>query len=183
MYNKKNHLRKICFCDRRKQKMVESNYTRRVHSRYHVQTPIMFAKQNTDGLLPANMLNISDGGMCFASSYAVNLHSDVCIWLEQKLRIKLKGIKIYNFYRSKVLWQQEINDGTALGIGVQHVNKSRITQVPEFICSVCEKKIPWGEIHFVKDFVYLCPTCYQEMQGYSKKSQDEMLRFLEGNVF
>jgi hypothetical protein len=162
--------------------MDESRYVLRTHSRYHVETPILFAKQNTDSLLPANMLNISDGGMCFESRYEVNPHSDVCIWLEKKLRVKLKGIQIYNFYRSRVLWCREINKGTALGIGVQHVNKTRVAQVPEFICSVCEKKIPLGEVHFVKDFVYLCPICYEEMQSYSKNSQDEMLRFLEGNV-
>ena len=162
--------------------MYESNYIQRIHSRYHVQTPIRFAKQNTESLLPANMLNISDGGMCFESTYSVNPHSDVCIWLEQKLRIRQKGIKIYNFYRSKVLWCREINNGTTLGIGVQHVNKNWSALVPEFTCSICDEKIPLGKVHFVKDFVYFCSKCYQEMESCSENSKYEILRYLEGNV-
>jgi hypothetical protein len=163
--------------------MNQSQYVQRVQSRYNLESPIRFAKQNMERLLPARMLNISDNGMCFESRYDINPHSDVCIWLEQKIRISDKGIKIYNFYRSKVLWCREINSGTALGIGVQHVNKTQCALVPEFVCSVCEEKISMGNVHFVKDFVYLCSKCYQNMQSCSENSREQILRILEGNVF
>lgn len=163
--------------------MYQSHYIARVHSRYHLETPIRFAKQNTENLLPARMLNISDGGMYFESRHPVNPHSDVFIWLEKNLPKNLKEIQVYDFYRSKVLWCKEINRGKALGVGVRHIHKTRCAMGPEFTCSICEDKIPLGKVHFVKDFVYFCSKCYHEMESCSKNSQDKICRFLEGNVF
>jgi DNA-directed RNA polymerase subunit RPC12/RpoP len=163
--------------------MYGSQHSLRVHIRYHLETPIKFAIQDTENLLPAHMLNISDGGMYFESQYAVNLHSDVCIWLAKKMPKNYKEIQMFDFYRSKVLWCREINKGVTLGIGVQHVNKSRSALGPEFQCSMCGHKIPLGKVHFINDFVYLCSKCYQEMERYTKNSKNEILRFLEGNVF
>lgn len=163
--------------------MAKSNFIPRRHSRYDVETPIRIAKQNTENVLPANMLNISNGGMYFESSYEIDPHSNVCIWLEQKLRISDKDIQIYDFYRSRVLWCQENKTRNALGVGVQHVHKCRNEWVPEFLCSVCDDPIPLGKVHFVQDFVYLCPECYQQIESCSGKFRNEMLRFLQGNVF
>jgi hypothetical protein len=163
--------------------MYQSHYVPRVHSRYHVNTPIRFAKQSTENLLPAYMRNISEGGMYFESRHEINPHSDVCIWLGKKLPKRLKEIQVYDFYRSKVLWCREINKGKALGVGVQHVNKTRWAMGPEFSCSICEEKIPLGKVYFMKDYVYFCSGCYHKMESCSKNSQDEILRFLEGNVF
>jgi hypothetical protein len=163
--------------------MYKFPYIPRMHYRYHIETLISFAKQNTENLLSARMLNISDGGMYFESEHVVKPHSDICIWLGKKLLQSHKEIQMYDFYRSKVLWYREINNGIALGMGVQHVNKSRWVFGPEFQCSMCENKIPLGKVHFVKDFLYLCSKCYQEMERCSQNSKDEIFRFLEGNVF
>jgi hypothetical protein len=162
--------------------MYGYQYYLRAHCRYHVETPINFSIQDTEIVLPAHMLNISDGGMCFESQYVVKPHSDVCIWLAKKMSISHKDIQVFDFYRSKVLWCREINKGDTLGIGVQHVNKSRWTLGPEFQCSMCEHKIPLGKVHFVNDFIYLCSKCYQEIEKYSKNLKVEILRILEGNV-
>jgi Tfp pilus assembly protein PilZ len=163
--------------------MYGSQHILRVHFRYPVETPIRFVKQDTENLLPARMLNISDGGMYFESQYAIQLQSDVFIWLGEKMPESYKEIQMFDFYRSKVLWCREINKGIALGIGVQHINKSRWTLGPEFQCSMCEDKIPLGKVYFMNDFVYLCSKCYQEVKKYTKNSKNEILRFLEGNVF
>jgi hypothetical protein len=163
--------------------MYQSHYVPRVHSRYPAETPIKFATQHTENLLPAHLRNISEGGMYLESRHPVNPHSDVFIWLEKKLPKSLKEIQVYDFYRSKVLWCKEINKGKALGIGVQHVNKTRWAMGPEFRCSICEDQIPFGKVHFVKDYICLCSRCYHEMESCSKNSQDEIIRFLEGNVF
>ncbi len=163
--------------------MYESNYIPRVHSRYSIETPIRFARQDTKNLLPAHMRNISDGGMYFESRHPVTPHSDVFIWLQKKLPKNQNKIQIYDFYRSKVLWCREINKGKAMGIGVKHINKTLWALGPEFNCSICEDRIPLGKVHFLKDFVYLCSDCYHGMENCSKTSKDEILRFLEGNVF
>ena len=164
--------------------MYESYYMPRIQSRYRVKAPIIYSEHDTDGFLPANMINISDGGMCFESQYEVNPQADVCIWLEKKVQISLKDIQVYNFYRSRVLWCREINKGSGLGIGVQHVNKAQSLQIPEFTCSLCEKKkVPPGKVYFIKDFIYLCPECYERFKHFSPKSRDEILRLLEGNIF
>jgi hypothetical protein len=163
--------------------MYELHYIPRKHFRYPLETPINITKQDTENLLRARMLNISDGGMYLESQHMIQPHSDICIWVEKKLIQMHKEIKIYDFYRSKVLWCREIPQEIALGMGVQHINKSRWSFGPEFRCSMCEDKIPMGKVHFVKDFLYFCPKCSQEMERCSKNSQDEILRFLEGNVF
>jgi hypothetical protein len=163
--------------------MYGSQHILRVHFRYHLETPIRFVKQDTEDLLPARMLNISDGGMYFESQYAIKPQSDVYIWLGKKMPESYKEIQMFDFYRSKVLWCREINKGITLGMGVQHINKCRWTLGPEFKCSICEDKIPLGKVHFMNDFVYLCSKCYQEMERYTKNSKNEILRFLEGNVF
>lgn len=165
------------------QKMVKSRYNQRMHSRYHLVSPIRFAKRDSERLLSARMLNISNGGMCFETRYALDPSSDVCIWMEKDLHISHKGIQIYDFYRSKVLWCREIDGEDALGVGVLHVNKSRWASGPEFICSGCEEKIPVDKVHFCKDFIYLCPNCFQIIQGCSENDQKKILRLLEGNVF
>ncbi len=162
--------------------MYQSHYIPRMHPRYHVETPIRFVKQNTEKLLPAHMRNISEGGMYFESRHEVKPHSDVCIRLEKKLPKNFKEIQVYDFYRSKVLWCKEINRGKAWGVGVRHINKTRCAMGPEFNCSICEEKIPFGKVHFVKDFVYFCSKCYHEMESCSKDSQDKIRRLLEGNV-
>ena len=162
--------------------MYEYHYNQRMHSRYDLVSPIRFAKWNSEGLLPARMLNISDGGMCFESRYAIDPSSDICIWMEQPSRISHKGLQIYDFYRSKVLWCREIAGGDALGIGVFHVNKSRWAWGPEFVCSDCEEKIPLGKVHFFNDFICLCPKCYQRINMCPENCRKEILRLLEGNV-
>lgn len=164
-------------------KMYQSHYIPRMHSRYHVETPIKFATQHTENLLPAHLRNISEGGMYFESRHEVKPHSYVYIWLGKKLHENHKKVQIYDFYRSRVLWCREINKGKVLGIGVQHVNKTRWAMGPKFNCSICEDQIPFGKVHFVNDYICFCSQCYQEMERCSKLTRDEILRFLEGNVF
>ena len=70
-----------------------------------------------------------------------------------------------------------------LGIGVQHISRTRGVRGPEFYCNLCGDKIPMGKVHFVEDFLYLCPLCYEEIERCSGPGKRELLRHLEGNVF
>jgi hypothetical protein len=156
---------------------------RRVHSRLDIETPILFAKWNSEDLISAKMLNISESGMYFESGNDVGASSDVCIWLEEKPGIKPREMRIYDFYRAKVRWLRELESGNGFGIGVKHISRTMGVRDPEFHCAMCEEKIPMGKVRTVKDFLYLCPACHAEIEKYSGEGEEELLRMLEGNVF
>ena len=163
--------------------MCKAHYIPRNHSRFPIETPIIFAKPTTDNLFSAHMRNISEEGMYFETQYPIAPWSDVYIWIEKQPLKTHGGIRIYNFYRSKVIWCLQVGGSEILGIGVKHLNRSLFTSGPEFVCSICEDKIPLSQVHFYKDFIYFCADCYQQFENCSGKNRDEVLRFIEGNVF
>ncbi|MFO8085196.1 MAG: PilZ domain-containing protein [Desulfobacterales bacterium] len=164
--------------------MYQPHYIPRKHLRYALEALITFAKQYSEKLLTARMRNISDGGMYFETQFPVEPWSNVYIWIKQQPPgPHHKGVQIYEFYRSRVLWCRKVNQVDELGIGVVHVNKSRFSSGPEFICSICEDKISLGKVHFLNDFIYLCPDCHHRMEHCSGKNRENIIRFIEGNIF
>ncbi len=156
---------------------------RRVHSRLDIETPILFAKRDSEDLISAKMLNISESGMYFESGKDVGASSDVCIWLEEKPGIDPREMRIYDFYRARVRWCRDLESGDGMGIGAEYISRTMGVRGPEFHCAMCEEKIPMGKVRFLKDFLYLCPTCHAEVEKYSGAGEEELLRILEGNVF
>ena len=129
---------------------------RRLHSRWEIETQVLFAKWNSKNLNSAKMLNISESGMYFESGIDVGSSSEIGVWLEEKPGIKPREMRIYDFYRSRVRWRRELENGNGYGIGVKHISRTMGGRGPEFQCAMCEEKIPMGKVRFENDFLYLC---------------------------
>lgn len=157
---------------------------KRLHSRWNIETPILFSRWKSKDRLDAKMRNISESGMYFESGLNVKPSSEVYIWTKNHSLQKRKDVLIYDFYRSRVRWSKPLEMGEGTGIGVQHISRTRgIIAGPEFQCSLCDKKIPVSEVHFVNNFLYLCPRCYAEFEHCTGAGKSEIIRILEGNVF
>ena len=156
---------------------------RRLHARWDLESSILFAKPNSEDLVRAKMLNISDSGMYFESGNDISGSSEVCIWIGNEPRIATGKVKIYEFYRSRIRWRRDLESGDGLGVGVQHIVKTIGVAGPDYYCTMCGDKIPVGKVHFEKDFLYLCPSCYSAIKNFPGDCREEILRMLEGNVF
>ena len=162
--------------------MKETNQ-KRMHDRWELKFPILFSKPNSENLIQAKMFNISEAGMYFESGNDIGGGSEVCIWMGKKPRIATKKVRIYEFYRSRIRWSRELENGDGLGVGVQHIIKTIGVTGPDYFCTMCGDKIPVGKVHFEKDFLYLCPSCHSSIRNCSRECREEIFRMLEGNVF
>ena len=162
---------------------MKENNGRRLYARWKVESPIMCAKPNSDSLIQAKMFNISEAGMYFVSDDDIVGDAEVCIWTGKKPRIATEKVRVYEFYRSRVRWRRELENGDGLGIGVEHIIKTTGVAGPDYYCTMCGDKIPIGKVHFENDFLYLCPSCHSSIRNCSSECRNEILRMLEGNVF
>ena len=157
---------------------------KRADDRRSYEAPIMWADFNTENYFRAKILNSSEGGMYFETECAT----------EPKANIRIKplnylpntnGPEAYKFYEAKVKWQRNLTttDASRYGVGVQFLVKSQTIDGPDHLCSFCEENIPYGEIHSIDEFVYLCSHCFKHYKslpdGTIKKSIKD---FLIGNV-
>lgn len=53
---------------------------------------------------------------------------------------------------------------------------------PELSCDLCGGKDPEGEIYQFKQYIYLCPKCFEKIKASPEKSRENIERFLVGNV-
>ena len=53
---------------------------------------------------------------------------------------------------------------------------------PELSCDLCGGKDPKGEIYQFKQYIYLCPKCFNKIEASPEKSRANVERFLMGNV-
>lgn len=161
-----------------------NTYVKRAGNRNRYEAPIMWADFNTKNYYHAKTLNISENGMYFETVCAPKMKSNICIKPLNALQNK-NGLELYNFYEAKVKWFRDLADVDAplYGVGVQFLVKSQTIDGPEHLCSLCEENIPYGAIHSIDEFVYLCSHCFKHFKslpdGRIKKSVKD---FLIGNV-
>ena len=61
------------------------NDEKREHVRYDLDTPIVYAFQDSDQFKPARLCNYCKGGMCFETDHAVEPGADIYIMMENFL--------------------------------------------------------------------------------------------------
>ena len=159
-------------------------YIKRAGNRSRYEAPIMWADFNTKNYYRAKTLNISENGMYFETDYAPKTKANIRIKPLNYLH-NTNGPEVYKFYEAKVKWFRDLadTDASLYGVGVQFLVKSQTIDGPDHLCSLCEENIPYGEIHSIDEFVYLCSHCFRHFKslpnGTIKKSIKD---FLIGNV-
>lgn len=161
-----------------------SGYVKRIGERSIYEAPIVWADFNTDNFCRGKICNSSNSGMCF--------ETDCTAEAETNIRIKTlhylpdtAGPEAYRFYEAKVKWCRGMPAAKIprYGIGVQYLVKSENVEGPDHPCSLCGDIIPYGNIHCVEEFVYLCSPCFKHYrslpEGMIKKG---VMDFLIGNV-
>jgi len=161
-----------------------SAYVKRAGNRSVYEAPIMWADFNTENYYPAKTFNSSEGGMYFESDYAPKTKINIRIKTLNYLP-NTNGPEAYKFYEAKVKWCRDLptTDASRYGVGVQYLVKSQNIEGTDYPCSLCGEIIPYGKIHSVEEFVYLCSHCFNHYKslpdGMIKKSIKD---FLIGNV-
>ncbi len=157
---------------------------KRASPRNNYEAPILHANFNTEDYYSAKMYNCSMTGMYFESGNCPQPNSNICIKMVNYLP-DTDGPEAYRFYRAKVRWCKEIGEGKIFryGIGVQYIVKSHDVCGPTYTCSLCGENIPYGKIHEIDDFVYLCSDCFKHYENLpEEKIKESIERFMIGNV-
>lgn len=159
-------------------------HIKRAYLRNYYEALIMHANFNLENYCDAKTYNSSVAGMYFESNYILHQNSDICIKTGNYLP-DTDGPEAYRFYRAKVRWCKDMAKGDAhlYGIGVQYLVKSHIVGGPSYSCGLCGENIPYGKIHIIDDFVYLCSGCFKQFEGLSDKMIKKSIEdFIIGNV-
>jgi hypothetical protein len=76
---------------------------KRESERYELDTPIVYAFQDSDEFNPARLCNYCKGGMCFEGANAIEPGSDIYIMMENFLPDSV-GAEFYDGYLAEVRW-------------------------------------------------------------------------------
>ena len=76
---------------------------KREHVRYDLDTPIVYAFQDSDQFKPARLCNYCKGGMCFKSGDAIEPGSDIYVMMENFFPDSV-DIELYDGYLAEVRW-------------------------------------------------------------------------------
>ena len=78
-------------------------HERREHVRYDLDTPIVYAFQDSDQFNPARLCNYCKEGMCFESDNAIEPGADIYIMMENFLPDSIDA-EFYDGYLAEVRW-------------------------------------------------------------------------------
>jgi hypothetical protein len=94
---------------------------KREHVRYDLDTPIVYAFQDSDKFNPARLCNYGKGGMCFETDHAVERGADIYIMMENFLPDSIDA-EFYDGYLAEVRWCRKHSPEPAEQclIGVKH---------------------------------------------------------------
>ena len=81
---------------------------KREYERFDLDTPIVYAFQDSDQFNQARMCNYCKGGMCFEASNALEPGSDIYIMMEN-FSPDAVGAEIYDGYLAEVRWYRKIS--------------------------------------------------------------------------
>lgn len=100
--------------------MIEKE-DRRVFDRHELDAPIIYAYQNTDQFIHAEMCNYSKDGMCFKTPDEINPGSDIYIMMENYSPDTVHA-ELYEGYFAEVKWccQPSEADMTEYKVGVKY---------------------------------------------------------------
>ena len=100
--------------------MIEKE-DRRVFDRHELDAPIIYAYQNTDQFIHAEMCNYSKDGMCFKTPDEINPGSDIYIMMENYSPDTVHA-ELYEGYFAEVKWccQPSESDLTGYKVGVKY---------------------------------------------------------------
>lgn len=159
-------------------------HVKRAGNRRNYEAPIMWADFNTEKYYQAKTFNSSEGGMYFETECAPEAKTNIRIKPLNYLPNK-NGPESYKFYEAKVKWHRDLTTrGTfRYGVGVQYLVKSQNVDGPDHPCSLCGENIPYGKIHSIDEFVYLCPHCFKHFESLPDGTIKKNIKdFLIGNV-
>jgi hypothetical protein len=89
--------------------------------RYNLDTPIVYAFQDSDQFIPARLCNYCKGGMCFETDNAIEPGADIYIMMENFLEDSIDA-NFYDGYLAEVRWccQYSPEPSDAFLIGVKY---------------------------------------------------------------
>ena len=94
---------------------------KREYVRYDLDTPIVYAFQDSDQFKPARLCNYCKGGMCFETDNAVEAGADIYIMMENFLPDSIDA-EFYDGYLAEVrwCWKQSPEPAQPFLIGVKY---------------------------------------------------------------
>ena len=94
---------------------------KREYERYDLDTPIVYAFQDSDQFNPARLCNYCRGGMCFETNNAVEPGADIYIMMEDFLPDSIDA-DFYDGYLAEVRWCQKMmrDNAEEFKVGVKY---------------------------------------------------------------
>ncbi len=78
-------------------------HEKREHVRHDLDTPIVYAFQDSDQFKSARLCNYCKGGMCFETDHGIEPGADIYIMMENFLEDTIDA-EFYNGYLAEVRW-------------------------------------------------------------------------------
>ena len=94
---------------------------KRAYKRYDLNTPIIYAYQDSDQFAKAQMRNYCEGGMCFEACNAIEPGANIYIMMENFSPDTI-DVEFYDGYRAEVRWCRKISfeNNREFKIGVKY---------------------------------------------------------------
>ena len=94
---------------------------KREYKRYELNTPVIYAYQDSDQFNKAQMRNYGEGGMCFEACNAIEPGSKIYIMMENFSPDTIDA-EFYEGYRAEVRWCQKTSpeNDSEFKIGVKY---------------------------------------------------------------
>ena len=81
---------------------------KRAYKRYELNTPVIYAYQDSDQFAEAQMRNYCEGGMCFEAWSSIEPGSNIYIMMENFSPDTIDA-EFYDGYRAEVRWCRKIS--------------------------------------------------------------------------
>lgn len=143
---------------------------------------IKYTTGETDTQKPGKIRNSCPAGMCLETKNSVAPG--------MRISIKKQGPRAQEVYQAIVKWCHADPHATEFdfNIGVQYQIKTypvingrtAAGVIPQ--CDLCTEHVNSGQIHVIKNTLYLCASCLSYLNSLDKITRESIEHFLMGNI-
>lgn len=156
--------------------------TKRTSCRNSMEINIKYTTGNPDMRKPGKIRNSRSAGMCLETNKSVTPGT--------RITIKKQRPHVQEIYQAIVKWCHANPLATEFdfNIGIQYqiktypvINGQTVAGViPQ--CDLCTESINSGQIHIIKNSLYLCSSCLSYINSLDKMTRESIEHFLIGNI-
>jgi hypothetical protein len=167
-----------------KREVLMAHQRKRKNERFTFDAPVIYSIPNSKEPRKAHLKNYSWEGMLIEDSNRLKPDTHIFVKILKPLP-QYGAIKDSLAFHAEIKWchSKNVHNKRLYGMGIQHVNRLSYKNTPIYHCALCGEKIPYDQLLFVDDFLYLSPNCFDKFSklddGVLKKGIED---YMFGNV-